>query len=385
MLRTRADAAFDEMVDTRRAVHRHPELSFEEHHTTTLIRDRLSSLGMTLRDCPTATGAVALLEGSRPGTTVLLRADIDALPVREAGFLSFRSERDGVMHACGHDAHTAVLLGVARMLTERADELAGRYLFIFQPAEEVVSGARAMIDGGVLDGLTIDAALGWHIISVLPLGTVYTRPGVLMSEVQGLRIALTGSGGHGAIGGPNVVLGAADVVRAMPDAVSGMEFEGARCACSAGTVHAGTAMNVLPDRAVVEGTLRTYTADQRDTALERLHALVQQAAGGAGAEADLTITGQAPPVENDAEITEVVMAVARDVVGEAQVLTGPPMPPSDDVSEFLRLVPGCYFFVGGRPEAGAGMHHSPSFAVDEAAMRVAADVMANAAMTLAGA
>jgi amidohydrolase len=378
------DTAFDQMVDTRRLLHRTPELAFDEHATTAVIRERLAGLGLAGRPCPTPTGAVAVLDGGRPGLTVLLRADIDGLPVVEEAASEFRSERDGVMHACGHDAHTATLLGVAEILSARASEIPGRYVFVFQPAEEQLAGAKAMLDAGLLEGLDVSAAVGWHVISQMPAGVVYCRPGVMLSDGQGLRITFAGAGGHGAMGGPNVVLAAAELARSMADAVTGLEYEGAPCICSPGIIQAGTAMNVLPSRAVVEGTLRTYTPAQKDEALDRLRSLISVAAEKAGVDAELTLTVHAPPVDNDVSVTDLVLQSARATLGARHVVIGPPMPPSDDVSEFLRVVPGCYFFVGGgRADGSSGMHHSPHFSIDEQAMRVAAIVMTAAALSLA--
>jgi len=375
-----------EIVEVRRILHAHPELSFEERETTGLIRDRLRTLGADELRCPTETGAVFSIDGGTPGRTVLLRADIDALPVHEQTDLPFRSRIDGVMHACGHDAHTAVLLGVARAIAARSAALPGRYVFLFQPAEEQLSGARAMIEGGVLDAFRAERVIGCHIASSLPSGRVFLRPGIALADAQGLRFELRGAGGHGAFPGQpgNVIAALAELIRGLPSAVHGLEHEGVPCACSAGVVRGGTALNVLPSSALVEGTLRTFTEPQKREAVDRLHDLCRQVGTRFGVAAHLTLTVHAPPVVNDAAASEVVRAAAERSLGADLVVRSPPFPPSDDVSEFLDRVPGVYFFVGAaRHDGASGMHHSPTFDIEEEALRAAALVMADGAVALA--
>lgn len=385
-LRAGVAARRDEMIDVRRALHARPELSWAEHATTALVRERMRQLAIPAARCPTETGGVFVLEGGRPGRTILLRADLDALPVHEEVDLTFRSRVDGAMHACGHDAHAAMLLGVAGALAGVAESLPGRYAFLFQPAEEQISGARAMIEGGVLDGLGADALVGCHVASVFPAGSVAIRPGIAMADGQALRFVIMGAGGHGAIRAArgDVVRAAAELVRALGGVTEDIAHEGAPGACSAGVVHAGRACNVIPREALVEGTLRTYTPAQRELALDRLRALCERFAGDLGVEVALTLGPRAPAVENDPAATAVVGAAAARVLGPAAVLAVPPLPPSDDVSEFLARVPGCYFFVGAaRPDGSSGMHHSATFAIDEAALGTGALVLAEAAVALA--
>jgi amidohydrolase len=380
------DAVFDEMVDVRRHLHRHPELGFEEFDTTALVRSRLEGLGLTERPVVTPTGTAYTLIGGLPGRTVVLRADIDALPIAEEGSLPFASVEEGKMHACGHDAHTAVLLGVAQVLQGRAEELSGSFTFIFQPAEELLGGARQMVEGGVLDGLEGGVTLGHHVTSVLPAGLVGMRPGIAMAEVHTFAIVVRGPGGHGAISAQQ-----GDVVRAICDAVGrlgavveGLEYEHVACVCSAGMVRAGTAPNVLPDQASLRGTLRTFTSEHRAEALGRLRSLCDRVGSDHGVTVQLEVPGSAPAVTNDPFTTDTVARVARAQLGTEKVMAMPPVTPSDDMSVFLQRIPGCYFFVGGAlPDGTSGMHHSPTFAIDEEAMRLAARVMVGAAVTLA--
>jgi amidohydrolase len=379
------DLVFDDMVDVRRDLHRHPELGFEEVDTTALVRNRLAGLGFAERPVVTATGAAYTLTGGHPGRPVVLRADMDALPVAEEVDLPFASGVEGRMHACGHDAHTAVLLGVAQVLQRRAEDLSGSYTFIFQPAEELLDGARQMVDGGVLDGLAGGVSLGYHVTSVLPAGLVGLRPGIAMAEVHSFALVVHGQGGHGAITGQpgDVVVAICDAVGELGAVVAGLEYEQVACVCSAGMVRAGSAPNVRPDHASLRGTLRTFTPEQTKEALDRLQALCDRVGRDHGVTVQLELPGNAPAVTNDPAITETVAQIARAQLGAEKVLTMPPVTPSDDMSVFLQRLPGCYFFVGGALADGtSGMHHSPTFAIDEESMRVAGRLMAGAAVTL---
>jgi amidohydrolase len=380
----RTGSLYDGMVDTRRALHRRPELAFAERSTTAVIRGRLDGLGLARRQGSLPTGAVAVLEGGRPGRTVLLRADIDALPVTELTGLPFASEVDGVMHACGHDAHTAVLLGLAEAMSTVADDLPGRYVFVFQPAEEQLRGARAMLDDGLLDGLPVDAVLGWHVSAALPAGVAKIRPGVAMSEAQVVRVTFTGAGGHAARGGPNVLSAMARALGSLGSVLSGLEHDGSSCIATAGMVRGGRAANVVPTEATIEGSLRTFTEEQAAEALARLRELAADAAAEAGVDGGVEVTAHAPAVRNAPDVTALVTETAHTLFGPERVVVGPPLPPSDDVSELLARVPGCYFHVGGRREDGrGGDHHSPHFDLEESAMRTAAALVGEAATRLA--
>lgn len=380
------DDAFPEIVATRRHLHARPELSFAEHETTALIRERMRALGADERRCPTPTGGVFVIDAGVPGRTVLLRADIDALPVDEAVESPWRSRLGGRMHACGHDVHAAMLLGAARVIAACSARLPGRYVFLFQPGEEQLAGARAMLQGGLLDVVHPARVLGCHVASILPAGLVMLRAGVAMSDGQGLRFELRGPGGHGARPDApgNVIVALAALVRALPEVVAGMEHDGTPAVCSAGLVQAGTACNVLPSAAVVEGTLRTFTAAQKTEALERLAGICRRFGDEHGVTVQLTLTMHAPPVVNDADATGLVQEAAEAALGPGRVLVGLPVTPSDDVSELLQRVPGCYFLLGGaRGDGSSGMHHSPTFDIDEEALRVGARVLVDGAAALA--
>lgn len=375
----------DPMVEIRHDLHAHPELSYEEFRTSGVIRDRLVALGWDLAPCPTETGAVATLAGAKAGRRVMLRADIDALPVTEESALSYASSTSGVMHACGHDVHTAALLGVADLLARRRDELAGEFTLVFQPAEEVISGARAMISRGLFENHPVDAVIGAHVVSLAPLGFVGSRPGVMMSRGVTLAVAVSGRGGHAAMAVPegNVVLAICHLVPRLDEVVAGLTFEGVNCVCSAGVVAVGTKNNVVPRHGLLRGTLRTFTDAQSDEALGRLNELLGEVAAKFDVSCELTIDESVPAVTNDEAVTAIAMASAARVEG-VSVITFPPVTPSDDVSEFFAQAPGCYLFVGGAMADGSsGMHHAPDFAIDDGACRVAAGVLAAGAVDLA--
>jgi len=381
------DAVFDQMVDVRRAVHRRPELAFDEHRTTALIRDHMASLGIDEALRVTETGGIFAMDGGRPGQTVVLRGDIDALPVQEPSARPWGSEVEGLMHACGHDVHVGSVLGAASVLASRRDDLPGRYIFLFQPGEEALCGGKAMVEGGALTVMEGARLVGFHVTSVIPTGIVALRAGITMSEAHSLRITLRGPGGHGAVptATGDVIRATGELVGRLGSVVTGLSYEGTDCVCSAGTLRAGTAVNVVPTSAVVTGTLRTFTGTQRSDAIGRLETLCADVAGELGVEVDLELPEHTPAVVNDAAVVDLVETQAKGVLGDSAVLRMPPAAPSDDVSEFLNHLPGCYFFVGGAAADGSsGMHHSPSFYVEDDALRVGASVLVRGAVALAG-
>ncbi len=374
------------MVELRHDIHAHPELAFQEHRTTQVVRDRLAELGWELASCPTETGAVAVLRGAKPGRRIMIRADIDGLPVTEENRISFASVNEGVMHACGHDVHTAGLLGIADLLSRRQAELAGEFTLLFQPAEEGSGGALAMIEGGVLISNPVDVVIGAHVSSLAPLGFVGTKPGVMMSEAASISIHIKGQGGHGAMASTegNVILAVSYLAPRLGEVVDGLSFEGTNCACSAGVINAGTAMNVVPRHAVLKGSLRTFTADQQVEALKRLRSLMRGVEATFAVTCTLDLYDVAPAVVNDADVCQQVVRSATKVVGASGVMTIPPFTPSDDVSEFMNRMPGCYMFIGGaNADGSSGMHHSPDFQVQDASCRILAGVLAQSAVDLA--
>jgi amidohydrolase len=380
------DAVFDEMVDRRRAVHRRPELSFAEHATTALIRDHMAGLDIGETTRVTETGGIFMMDGGRPGRSVVMRADIDALPIHEDTANPLASDVDGTMHACGHDVHVAALLGVASALSTRRQDLAGRFIFLFQPAEEALCGAKSMIDAGALEVMQGARLVGFHVTSAAPTGLVALRQGIAMSEAHSLRITLSGPGGHGAMPTDkgDVIRATADLVSRLATVTEGLSHLGANCVCSAGMLSAGTAVNVVPTTAQVSGTVRTFTGEQRVEAFARLDALCRAIGDSHGVTVRLEVPESTPAVVNDGTVTDIVEAAARDALGPEGVFRMPPSGPSDDVSEFLNHLPGCYFFVGGAAADGtSGMHHSPSFSVEDESLRIGANVVLRSAVALA--
>jgi amidohydrolase len=380
-------AVLDEVVDVRRHLHAHPEVGFEEHETSRLIRDKLAAAGVEIGSCPTETGAIGVLRGGRPGRTVLLRADIDALPIVEESGVAFASGIEGRMHACGHDGHTAILLGVASALAERAEDLPGSYVFLFQPAEEIISGAREMIARGVLQQYPADAAVGLHLGSFLESGSVVTRPGLLWAGCDAFEVTVTGPGGHGGMMGRrgNVVSAQAFFLERLHTIVDGLEADGATCHTTVGQVFTDGFFNIVPRRATLRGTVRTFTPELRAEAMDRLHGLLLETDTEFGVKSEVNVVYETVPLYNEPNVTATVLDAGREVAGERASLLGAPLTVSDDMAEFLTRIPGCYFMVGAKPPDAeeAPAHHSPTFRIDEAALEVGVRVMLKSAVRLA--
>jgi amidohydrolase len=379
-------SVLDDVVDLRRYFHKHPEVSFGEHDTSRYLTERLRELGLDIKVCPTETGAVAMLDTGRPGKTVMLRADIDALPIHEESGVDYNSRFDGRMHACGHDAHMAILIGVARTLIDRILEVNGKYLFVFQPAEEIVEGAKAMIARGLLDDHKPDAVIGLHIASFLQSGTVVTRPGLLWAGSDAFDVRFTGPGGHGGMMGRrgNVLAAQAFFVEHLHTVVEGLEFDGVQCHTTVGNISGDGAWNVVPRRVLVQGSLRTFNESLRDEALGRLRDLLRETETEFEIQAAVDLVHGTIPIMNEPNVTRKVLEVGNELIGERASLLGRPLTVSDDFAEFLTRIPGCYFMLGARPEGDVPpAHHSPGFRIDEAAFPVGVKMLAGAASRLA--
>jgi amidohydrolase len=383
-----AQALGERTVAMRRDLHQHPEIAFQETRTAGVVAERLRTLGLTPRTGVGRTGVVAVWDSGRPGPTVLARADMDALPVPEEKDVSYRSQRDGWMHACGHDGHTAVLLSVAELLVARGDELRGRVVFVFQPAEEIVRGAEAMLADGALDGLEVDHAIGLHLSSMQPTGVVAVRSGPAMAATDSFRLVVQGRGGHAAKPNETVdpVVVAAHLVLALQALVSRETDPVDQSVISVTSVHGGTAFNIIPEVVELKGTLRTFDPDTRANLRRRIHEVADGVAGTFRASVRPEWTEGSPAVVNDTAITERLRAVARRVVGDARVIVSPQIMGGDDMALWLQQAPGCYFFVGARGgDDSAWPHHHPRFDLDEASLPVAVELLASGVLDLLGA
>ena len=379
-------SVLDDVVDLRRHFHKHPEVSFSEQETSRYLKDRLRELGLDLLQCPTETGAVALLDTGRPGKTVMLRADIDALPIHEESGVDFHSRIDGRMHACGHDAHMAIMIGVARTLIDRISDVNGKYLFVFQPAEEIVEGAKAMIARGLLDDHRPDSVIGLHIASFMPSGTVITRPGLLWAGSDAFDVKFSGPGGHGGMMGRrgNVLAAQAFFVERLHTVVEGLEHEGVQCHTTVGNIASDGAWNIVPRGVLVQGSLRTFNDTLREQALDRLHDLLRETESEFEVKSNVDLVHGTVPLMNEPNVTRKVLEVGEELIGERASVLGRPLTVSDDFAEFLTRIPGCYFMLGARPEGDTPpAHHSPGFRIDEGALPVGVKVLAGAASRLA--
>jgi len=377
----------DALVATRRDLHQHPELGFQETRTSTLVAERLQSLGYQVKTGVGQTGVVAVKwvggggSGGGQGKCVMLRADMDALPVEEANELPYKSTHPGRMHACGHDGHVAIGLEVARRLARLS--LPGAVKFAFQPAEEISNGAQAMIRDGVLDAPKVDAAFGIHLWNDLPVGTIGIMPGPVMASVDEFEITILGRGGHAAAPHQTIdpVLIAAHVVTGLQSLVSRRRNPFEEGVVSVTQVSAGHAFNVIPGRADLRGTVRTFGGKFFEEAQRLVEEAAQGIAGAFGASAEVRYRRLSGPMANDEKMTALMKDVGEEIVGKERVIGGVRTMGGEDMSYFLRQVPGCFAFVGSAPPGKkASPHHSPTFDIDEDALPIGADLLARTAV-----
>lgn len=378
-----AAAEYAELVATRRDLHAHPELGYQERRTAGLVAERLKDLGYDVRTGVGRTGVVGQLAGSsragRRERTILLRADMDALPIEEANDVAYRSTARGTMHACGHDAHVAIGLGVARRLAASRTGWGGRVKFAFQPAEEGGNGAAAMIEDGVLEAPVVDAAFGLHVMNTMPIGTIAATPGAIMGAVDQFTIRIKGKGGHAAM--PHLavdpVLAAAHVITALQSLVSRATDPFDHLVVSVTQINAGDAFNVIPEEAVLAGTVRSMGGRPYEEAPDRLTALAVSLAGGLGCTATVEYERRTPATINDEAMTALVARLAAEVVGAKNVVSGARMLGGEDFSFFLQRVPGCFAWIGSaNPVKGYDApHHSPRFDIDEDAMLIGVELL----------
>jgi amidohydrolase len=378
-----ARALRDSLVAWRRDFHMHPELGFEEHRSAGLIADRLAELGYSVQTGVAQTGVVGVLEGTGPGPVLMLRFDMDALPITEESRVEYASQNPGVMHACGHDAHMAIGLGVATLMAGRQSKMKGTLKTVFQPDEERGGGARKMLEEGVLDDPKPDVVLAAHVWSEKQVGTVDVTAGAVMAAAEKWTCRVEGKGGHGAMPHQAVdpLVAAAHIVSGLQTVVSRNVSPLETAVVSVGTISGGDAFNVIPREVQMTGTIRTYNPEVRERVLERVRQLAEGVAAAHGATAELEFIPLTPALINDEEVTAVVREAAERVVGPDKVGSGERTMGSEDAAFFLEQVPGCYFFLGSsNAERGIGApHHNPEFDIDEDVLPLGVAVMAQAA------
>ncbi|HEV2237635.1 MAG TPA: amidohydrolase, partial [Ktedonobacterales bacterium] len=353
--------------------------------TAAAVADHLRAAGLEVRTGVGGTGVVGLVRGAAPGRTLLIRADMDALPVLEASDTEYASQTPGTMHACGHDGHVAIALVLAELLMARRERLRGNVKLAFQPAEEVVGGAEPMVADGVLRDPAVDAVIGLHLWSPVPVGEVTVQAGPFFASADAITLRVTGRGGHGAMPHHNVdpIVAAAQIVTAAQTLVSRELAPSATGVVTFGMIHGGTATNIVADSVELGGTIRAYDPADRALLLRRLEELAHGVAGALRAEAALERGPGTGACVNDPAITALVRRAAIATVGEAHLTQGDGRQPvSDDMGVLLAAVPGCYFLVGaGNAARGiTAPHHSSRFDLDEDALPIGVEVMARAAL-----
>jgi len=360
-------------VELRRRIHACPELGLELPETRAAILEELEGLGLDIRTCTTTSGVIATLRGARPGPTLLLRADMDALPMTEDNDFAFKSRHPGRMHACGHDAHVAMLVGAARMLAELRGELAGAVKLMFQPGEEGFFGARHMIEEGVLEAPQVDAAFAIHVDPRLPSGLVATRPGPLLASADNFSIEVSGRGGHASMPHDAVdpIPVACEIVLALQSLVTRRIDVFRPVVLTVAKIEAGTTSNVIPASARLRGTLRAVSEESGERARAGIQRVVAGIAAAHGVEARVELERGYPVTANDPGFVEFSLRASRELLGGAKVVEMPsPLMGAEDFSYVLERVPGAMFFLGARPEGveRAAPCHSNLMQIDEAAM-----------------
>ncbi|WP_274650492.1 amidohydrolase [Paenibacillus humicola] len=369
---------YPDMVGWRRYLHRHPELSFRERETSAWIAARLREFGCEVEEGIGGYGLIARIKGGRPGPVIALRADIDALPIQDEKECEYRSTVPGVMHACGHDGHTAVMLGIASFYASRRETLAGERRLLFQPAEEVTpGGALGMIKAGALEGANV--IYGVHLWTPLPYGKVAARSGPLMAAPDEFFIDIEGRGGHGGLPHDTIdaIVVGASMVQALQTIVSRSVNPLEPAVVSIGSFHAGNAANIIAERCRLVGTVRTFKETVRAGIKDRLETLVMQTAGMHGAKASLEYRDGYPTVVNDEVEARRFFAAAAETFGKEAVKESELIMAGEDFSYYLKEIPGCFMFVGaGNGASGAVYpHHHPKFDIDERSMLISARLM----------
>lgn len=369
---------FSTAVSWRRYLHQYPEISFEEKQTSAWIEQQLAKIDCEIRRCQNNNGLIVSVKGQLPGPTIALRADMDALPIQDEKEVEYASKIPGVMHACGHDAHTASLLGVAQYYSQHKEWLRGERRLLFQPAEELApGGAASMIAEGALEG--VDAIYGVHLWTPLAYGKVATKGGNFMSAVDDFSIEIQGLGGHGGMPHHSIdsIIVGTHIVQSLQTIVSRSINPISPAVITVGTFQAGQTNNVIAERCLLKGTIRTFDEQSRQLARQQVEKTVRQICELHGASCRYELKQGYPALINDEKEASRVLQVAKQIVGENHVELASPIMIAEDFAYYVKEVPGCFMFVGaGNEETGAGYgHHHPKFDVDERSMKIAMQML----------
>jgi len=375
----------DLIIDTRRELHRIPEPAYTEEKTSAYVAEYLRKEDIKVQTGIARTGVVALMKLAGPGKTLMIRSDMDALPVSEETGLAFASTHKGAMHACGHDAHMAMVLGAVTILNKVKDKLRGNVKFLFQPAEEGPGGAEHMIQAGVMENPRVDHSIGCHVWPATPEGSIGVKAGRLMAAMDRFDIKIIGKGGHGAM--PHLCVDALEVgtqvVNALQRIASRQMNPLNPTVVTIGSFHAGTTFNVIPGVAELRGTTRTFDRDIRNSWPERIEKIVHGVCQSMGADYELKYTHRYPPLCNDESMAEIVRRCAEDVVGEERVIEPEPTMGGEDMAFYLEKSKGCFFFLGvGRQ--GCAPLHNPKFDLNEDVLLLGVETYCRVAFELLG-
>ncbi len=378
-----AEAYESYIIEQRRYFHQYPELPFQEKGTTAAIKKQLTDMGICVTDFEDYYGLIGTIEGSKPGPSVMLRADIDALPVEEHTDLPFASQNPGVMHACGHDCHISMLLGAAKILMEKREELQGTVKLLFQAAEESCHGSTYYVEQGYLDG--VDAILGLHIWGTLESPYFALHSGGCMASCDNFQITIRGRSAHGSAPhlGNDAIVAAASVIMNLQTFVSRRNDPQNALVVTVGTIHGGEAFNILANKVVLEGTTRTYSREIQGTLEQELRQIAEGTAAALGCTAEFSYQHCFPAIINEHDkLNKLVEAAAQKLYGENCIKKMEPLMSSDDFSRFAGKVPGYYGYLGAiNPQCGAVYpNHNDKFTVDEAALKRGAALYAQFAL-----
>ena len=375
----------DLITKLRRELHLIPEPAYTEKKTSAYVADYLGTQGLEVQTGIAQTGVVGLMKLTRPGKTLMIRSDMDALPVIEATGLPFASTHDGAMHACGHDGHMSMVLGAATILNNVKDKLNGNIKFLFQPAEEGPGGAKPMIEAGVMENPHVDFSIGCHVWPAIPEGSIGAKAGPLMAAMDRFDIRIIGKGGHGAM--PHLCVDALEVgtqvVNALQRIASRQMNPLNPTVVTVGSFQAGSTFNVIPGEAEMCGTTRTFDQDIWNSWPERIEKIVHGVCGSMGADYELKYTQGYPPLLNDESMVEVVRKCAADVVGKEQVIEPEQTMGGEDMAFYLEKSKGCFFFLGVGREGCAPLHN-PKFDFNEDILLTGVETYCRVAFELLG-